>query len=270
MRVLQITTALAVMAIAAHSQTVSSQPGGVPLLQQPVQATLPPVALQTPAMQQAQLQAVPQQPVMPYQQVVPAAQQQQQAASQQAPAAPPPPVMPSAARPANAAVLFEYHCVGVQNYTTLNGNDYANTGTVGDLYQVQNTQLQKVGWHFVDTRGYPTWQVWDLQRGNMDGAVSGQKVGNSDVPNAQNDGGFGSIPQALFQTIPGTASGVFGSVAYIQRINTLGGRIPGNFYSIPAFQTIKNYALAIPFQADYVFLSAGGAAAPAQAVGTSG
>ena len=49
-------------------------------------------------------------------------------------------------------------------------------------------------------------QVWDLQRGNMDGAVSGRKVGNSDVPNAANDGGFGSIPQALFQ-IPGTASG---------------------------------------------------------------
>ena len=44
------------------------------------------------------------------------------------------------------------------------------------------------------------------------------------------------------------AAGVFGSVAYIQRINTLGGRIPGNFYSIPAFQTQKNYALAIPFQ----------------------
>ena len=44
------------------------------------------------------------------------------------------------------------------------------------------------------------------------------------------------------------SAGVFGTVAYIQRINTLGGRIPGNFYSIPAFQTIKNYALAIPFQ----------------------
>ncbi len=50
-------------------------------------------------------------------------------------------------------------------------------------------------------------QVWDLQKGNMDGSVSGRKVGNSDVPNAANDGGFGSIPQALFQTIPGTASG---------------------------------------------------------------
>lgn len=44
------------------AETVSSQPGAVtqPLLQQPMQATLPPVALQTPAMQQAQLQAVPQ------------------------------------------------------------------------------------------------------------------------------------------------------------------------------------------------------------------
>ena len=50
-------------------------------------------------------------------------------------------------------------------------------------------------------------QVWDLQRGNMDGSVSGRKVGNSDVPNAANDAGFGSIPQALFQAIPGTASG---------------------------------------------------------------
>ena len=53
----------------------------------------------------------------------------------------------------------------------------------------------------------PRTQVWDLQRGNMDGSVSGRKVGNSDVPNAANDGGFGSIPQALFQAIPGTASG---------------------------------------------------------------
>jgi hypothetical protein len=42
---------------------------------------------------------------------------------------------------------------------------------------------------------------------------------------------------------------VFGSVAYVQRINTLGGRIPGNFYSIPKFQSTNNYALAIPFQA---------------------
>ena len=49
--------------------------------------------------------------------------------------------------------------------------------------------------------------MWDLQKGNMDGSVSGRKVGNSDVPNAANDGGFGSIPQALFQTIPGSASG---------------------------------------------------------------
>lgn len=50
---------------------------------------------------------------------------------------------------------------------------------------------------------------------------------------------------------PGTlwCAGVFGSVAYVQRINTLGGRIPGNFYSIPRFQSVNNYALAIPFQA---------------------
>ena len=37
-------------------------------------------------------------------------------------------------------------------------------------------------------------------------------------------------------------------MAYVQRINTLGGRIPGNFYSIPKFQSVSNYALAIPFQ----------------------
>ena len=63
----------------------------------------------------------------PYQQVNPAVQQQaaaqaqpqQQAAqaAQQAAQAPPQ-TLPSAARPPNAAVIFEYHCVGVQNYTT--------------------------------------------------------------------------------------------------------------------------------------------------------
>ena len=50
------------------------------------------------------------------------------------------------------------------------------------------------------------------------------------------------------------AAGVFGSVAYVQRINTLGGRIPGNFYSIPKFQSVSNYALAIPFQVRLVTL----------------
>lgn len=32
-------------------------------------------------------------------------------------------------------------------------------GLRADLYQVQNTQITKIGWHFVDTRGYPTWQA---------------------------------------------------------------------------------------------------------------
>jgi len=62
----------------------------------------------------------------PYQMVVPqqAAAVQQAAATQAAataaPAAPSAAgqTLPSAARPAGAAVLFEYHCVGVQNYTS--------------------------------------------------------------------------------------------------------------------------------------------------------
>lgn len=28
-----------------------------------------------------------------------------------------------------------------------------------DLYQVQNNQQTKIGWHFVSAQGYPTWQV---------------------------------------------------------------------------------------------------------------
>ncbi len=65
----------------------------------------------------------------PYQMVVPqqAAAVQQAAATQAAataaPAAPSAAgqTLPSAARPAGAAVLFEYHCVGVQNYTSRAG-----------------------------------------------------------------------------------------------------------------------------------------------------
>ena len=45
------------------AETVSSQPVQ-PALQQNLQPTLPPTAFQTPSMQQAQLQSVPQQPVM--------------------------------------------------------------------------------------------------------------------------------------------------------------------------------------------------------------
>ena len=36
---------------------------------------------------------------------------------------------------------------------------YVLHGLRADLYQVQNTQITKIGWHFVDTRGYPTWQA---------------------------------------------------------------------------------------------------------------
>ena len=88
-------------------------------------------------------------PLQPYQQTVPAVQQQ--AAAQQAPAAPAapaaagPPMMPSAARPANAGVLFEYHCVGVQNYTSR-----APAPCRRRIVETSGRVLRAAAWHMAD------------------------------------------------------------------------------------------------------------------------
>lgn len=47
-------------------------------------------------------------------------------------------------------------------------------------------------------------------------------------------------------------------MTYIQRLNTLGGMVPPRLYALPGFNGTSNFQLAVPYQADYVFLTGGG------------
>ena len=53
-------------------------------------------------------------------------------------------------------------------------------------------------------------------------------------------------------------AGELANVTYIQRLNTLGGMAPTELYALPAYNGTSNFQLAVPYQADYVFLTGGG------------
>ena len=46
-------------------------------------------------------------------------------------------------------------------------------------------------------------------------------------------------------------------VTFIQRLNTLGGMAPSGLFALPAFNGIPNFQLAVPYHADYIFLTGG-------------
>ena len=49
-------------------------------------------------------------------------------------------------------------------------------------------------------------------------------------------------------------AGTLAKVTFVQRLNTLGGQIAPGQFTLPAFNGIPNFQLAIPYQADYIFL----------------
>ena len=59
-------------------------------------------------------------------------------------------------------------------------------------------------------------------------------------------------------------AGKLKDVTYIERLNTLGGVAPTNLTTLASYNGISNFQLAIPYQADYLFLT-GGPPTPAQA-----
>ncbi|CAL8467538.1 g7076 [Coccomyxa elongata] len=70
----------------------------------------------------------------------------------------------------------------------------------------------------------------------------------------QNDGVFGSVDCLLLTASLG--SGVLSNCTYIHRLHVLGGKLPSGFYGSPAYATsVPNFSAAIPYQAQYTFLS---------------
>ena len=133
--------------------------------------------------------------------------------------------------PAGNSLIFHAYALGVQIYRW-NGTAWAFVEPAATLFADSNYH-GKVGIHYAG----PTWE-----------SNSGSKVvatrleGCSPEPTA--------IPWLLLQTVSTDGPGIFGSVTYIQRVNTVGGlppTAPGQFIGAVA---------EVPYTAEYYFYRA--------------
>jgi hypothetical protein len=117
------------------------------------------------------------------------------------------------APPADAVLLFDLHARGVQIYTCAAKPDDASAfvwtfkAPEADLF---NRRGEVVGDHFAG----PTWQGFDGS------AVVGTVLEHADSPDP------GSIPWLLLKAKEHVGSGVFSTITYVQRLDTVGGAAP--------------------------------------------
>ncbi len=133
--------------------------------------------------------------------------------------------------PAGNRVAFHAYAVGVQRYRW-DGAAWVLVEPVATLY-ADAEYHGRVGTHYVG----PTWES------NSGGTVvAARQEGCTPEPTA--------IPWLLLQTVSNTGPGIFNSVTYIQRVNTVGGlapTAPGS--SIGAITDV-------PYTAEYYFYRA--------------
>ena len=94
---------------------------------------------------------------------------------------------------------------------------------------------KQIGTHYAG----PTWQSSDGSK------IVGSVKARADAPRA------GAIPWLLLTTAPAGSSGRVSKVAYVQRINTVGGAAP----ETPCDASTPGTSARVPYTADYVFLS---------------
>src|SRR5215510_5528788 len=128
-------------------------------------------------------------------------------------------------------LAYRAYAVGIQRYRW-NGTSWVFVEPVATLFADQGFH-GKIGTHYVG----PTWE-----------SNSGGKVVATRVDGCTPD--TTAIPWLKLQTISAEGPGVFGSVTYIQRVNTRGGIAP----SVPGASV---GALAdVPYTAEYYFYRA--------------
>jgi hypothetical protein len=133
--------------------------------------------------------------------------------------------------PDGSQLAFHAYAEGVQIYEW-DGTTWQFRGPSAKLY-ADATGTGTVGIHY---RG-PTWE--SLSGGLLVGAM------RKSCPRSSAD-----IPWLLLDVVRNEGSGVFQGVAFIQRVNTVGGQIPSN----PGSSTgeVKNQ----PYKAEYLFYRA--------------
>ena len=125
-------------------------------------------------------------------------------------------------------LAYRAFAVGVQRYRW-SGTAWVFVEPVATLYADEEFH-KKVGVHYLG----PTWE-----------ANSGGKVVAARLQGCTPDSS--AIPWLLLQTVTASGPGLFGSVSYIQRVNTKGGLAP------TAPGTAIGALADIPYTADYYF-----------------
>jgi hypothetical protein len=133
--------------------------------------------------------------------------------------------------PEGTSLAYHVYANGVQNYTW-GGTSWLPVGPIATLYANANFQ-GKVGMHY----GGPTW------RSNSGGLVVGRKEYEcSPDPN--------SIPWLRLRAYEVDGVGMFSDTAFVQRLNTTGGKAPT--YA----GTYDGEPVAVPYTAEYFFYRA--------------
>jgi hypothetical protein len=132
--------------------------------------------------------------------------------------------------PEGSKLVFHTYAEGVQKYEW-NGRAWAFRGPSAKLYS-DAAGTGEVGIHY----GGPTWES------NSGSLVVGQLKTPCDV-------GPADIPWLLLDAVRSKGPGIFDSLAYIQRVNTVGGRAP----TTPGTPGEMRH---VPYTAEYFFYRA--------------
>jgi hypothetical protein len=151
--------------------------------------------------------------------------------------------VPAALRvPAGSPLLLHVYAKGVQVYSCSSlPADTARFGWVllearADLYTTADLS-KKAGRHFFNAAHHPVWET-------VDGAsVEGTKLQQADPPDA------GAIPWLLLKASSSSGTGPITSAAFIQRVNTKGGKAPAG----GADGAHKGQTIEVDYTAEYLF-----------------
>lgn len=147
--------------------------------------------------------------------------------------------------PAGSKLLLHVYGKGVQIYvcTLMAGDSSRYVWTLAEakaeLYS-SDAYRTEVGKHYFNAEHHP---VWETPEG---GTVVGNKLAQKDAPIA------GAVPWLLLQAVSAPESGPLKGTGLIQRINTKGGKAPGN----GADAAHKGQTIQVDYTAEYLFYAA--------------
>jgi hypothetical protein len=149
--------------------------------------------------------------------------------------------------PSSSILLFELAASGVQIYACEADPEDATEFVwtfIAPEAELFNSRGEQVGTHFAG----PTWE------GPDGSAVIASVLERADAPDAS------AIPWLLLESTDHMGSGVFSTVTYIQRLDTVGGIAPAEGCD----ESHEGEEARVPYEAKYAFFyPASGAATPA-------